>query len=201
VKDKRPKTLAMMPFFPRDHLSATRRMTLEERGAYFDLLCHSWDSREPLPKDIKRLASLVGCTPRAFSKIWPTIRKKFTMTPDGYVNARLEIERAKSYALRTKASEKAAAAANARWSGHASSNAPSIPRQASVVLGAMLEDCPPAPAPSIKTSEDRSSRKRARPASPQGPRARPEAAVIDEKSAEVRQRRLQASQIAKGSST
>jgi uncharacterized protein YdaU (DUF1376 family) len=199
VSGDKPKTLAMMPFYPRDYIAATRGMTLAERGAYCDLLFVAWDSGKPLPKETDVLARLVGVTPRTFAAIWPAIRKKLVEVPDGYISERLELERRKSLALRSKASEKAAAAAAARWHAPSNtrSNAPSMPTPVNAVLGAMLEDCPPSPSPSPTkdpNSEDAASRMRARPAIPTGPRSRPNG-EIDESSEEVRRRRKQAADI------
>jgi uncharacterized protein YdaU (DUF1376 family) len=148
-------TLAMLPWFPRDYVSATRGMTLAERGAYTDLLWFEWDTG-PLPQDPKRLARMLGVDAEEFAQVWPVVRLKFVANEDGLIiNARLEKERTNSIALRTKASEKAQQAAKARWASDASSNARgnassinngSIDRK--LVLGAMLEQCPPSPSPS-----------------------------------------------------
>jgi uncharacterized protein YdaU (DUF1376 family) len=58
--------LPMMPWFPRDYLSATRLMTLAQRGAYTDLLFYQWELG-PLPSDPDQLARLVGATPEEFA--------------------------------------------------------------------------------------------------------------------------------------
>lgn len=169
-----------MPFFVRDHLAATRHMTLEERGGYMDLLCHAWNSDRPLPKDPQRLAALMGCTMREFRKVWPAVSQKFAEVEGGYINPRLEAERQKSQGLRTKASEKAATAAQARWEKHrrevqdlasrgrsidAPSNAPSIraaatadaPSNAPSIPQALLGRCPPPPPSPIKNPEARAA--------------------------------------------
>jgi uncharacterized protein YdaU (DUF1376 family) len=89
--------LPYMPFFVSDYLGKTRHLTLAERGAYCDLLFHSWNIG-PLPKERNRLASMLGCTPKELSAVWPKIRDKFTETPAGYVNDRLEAHRLKATA-------------------------------------------------------------------------------------------------------
>jgi uncharacterized protein YdaU (DUF1376 family) len=156
-------TLAMLPWFPRDYLAATRGMTLAERGAYTDLLWFAWDMGA-LPNDPKRLARMLGVDAEEFDAVWPAIKSKFVLTGSGIVNERLERERQHSQRLRTKASEKAAQAAKARWSNaasqdgpsNASGNAPSInstPKTPENMLGGMLEQSPPSPSPSPSPSK------------------------------------------------
>jgi hypothetical protein len=54
------KSLAMLPFFPRDYLAATRHMSLAERGAYTDLLWLQWENGH-LPNDVQfRSSRLYG---------------------------------------------------------------------------------------------------------------------------------------------
>lgn len=50
-------SLAMLPFFPRDYLAATRHMSLAERGAYTDLLWLQWENG-PLPTAPDQLARM-----------------------------------------------------------------------------------------------------------------------------------------------
>jgi uncharacterized protein YdaU (DUF1376 family) len=166
-------TLAMLPWWPRDYLAATRSMTLAERGAYTDLLWFAWDTGV-LPNDPSRLARMLGVSSEEFEAVWPGIKLKFVLTDaGGIVNERLERERAKATANRAKASEKAAKAAEARWvkenarsipesngqqdaaashdaPSNAPGNAPSIESESKLqknMLGAMLEQCPPTPTP------------------------------------------------------
>jgi uncharacterized protein YdaU (DUF1376 family) len=180
------KTLAMMPFYVRDHLIATRHMTLAERGAYFDLLCVLWDSQEPLPKDPDRLSRLVGCSKKEFAQLWPVLRRKFIEKDGGLVSRRLEIERQNSLEMRRKSSEKASKAARERWHPDATSNAPSI---SAGMPGAMHEDCPPAPAPSPA------------PVVNINPGKRLSRQVVDERDPEVQKRRRQAAALARTEKT
>jgi uncharacterized protein YdaU (DUF1376 family) len=85
-------SLAMLPFFPRDYLAATRHLTLEERGAYTDLLWLQWESG-PLPKSPERLARMIGCSPAEFTPIWAAIKPKFVEIEPGLINRRLEQHR------------------------------------------------------------------------------------------------------------
>jgi len=90
-----------MPFFVNDYLGATRHMTLAERGAYTDLLFLAWNIG-PLPAEPARLAAMIGCTPKQFNLVWPTVRKKFVETEAGLVNERLELHRVKSIEISQK---------------------------------------------------------------------------------------------------
>jgi uncharacterized protein YdaU (DUF1376 family) len=99
-------TLAMLPWFPRDYLAATRGMTLAERGAYTDLLWFAWDMGV-LPNDPKRLARMLGVDADEFAEVWPAIKSKFVLTETGIVNERLERERLYSIEMRKKALERA----------------------------------------------------------------------------------------------
>lgn len=103
-------SLAMLPFFVRDYIAATRHMSLAERGAYTDLLFQSWE-RGPLPNDPAKLARMVGCGVDEFAPIWAGIMDRFTQTETGLVNQRLEQHRAESH----RRSEAARDSANSRW--------------------------------------------------------------------------------------
>ena len=103
-------SLALLPFFVRDYIAATRHLSLAERGAYTDLLFLSWEMGA-LPSDPAWLARLVGCGAEEFRQVWPAIRGKFIETEAGFVNARLEEHRAESM----QRSAAARASAQARW--------------------------------------------------------------------------------------
>jgi uncharacterized protein YdaU (DUF1376 family) len=208
------KQLAYLSVFVNDYIAGTRSMTLAERGAYWDLLLFEWSRGGPLPNDPKQLAKMLGVQLRQFDDVWQSVREKFEEVPGGLVNARLERERAYAAAKREKASGKAAAAAAARWQGtvdalkkstinDARSNAPSTktgaPSTAASMLGAMLEQCPPSPSPSLPRTPDSeadSARRRARSASPAGPLARANGAGIDETDPDVQRHRQEAAAIA-----
>lgn len=140
--NSRKKTLQMMPFYPRDYIAGTRGMTPAERGVYFDLLCLEWDAGGPLPKELTRLAAMVGVSNKRFRSLWRSIKNKFEHVPTGIINARLEDERNKALKRYAKTSEKASNAAVARWqqrsSPDAPSNAPSIHPQ---MLEASVKQC------------------------------------------------------------
>lgn len=84
--------LPMMPWFPKDYLSATRLMSLAERGAYCDLLFYEWEMG-PLPNDTDKLARLILVTPEEFAPIWKAIRSKFAERDGMLINETLEEHR------------------------------------------------------------------------------------------------------------
>lgn len=95
------KSLAMMPWFPRDFIAATRHLALAERGAYRELLDYQWEMGS-LPRDIARMARLLGVSVQEFAPIWEAIGDKFELTASGFVNKRLEEHRIKAVAQRDK---------------------------------------------------------------------------------------------------
>ena len=77
--------LPMMPWWPKDFISATRAYRLAERGAYRDLLDFQWELGV-LPNDTKVLARLLGVTQEEFDDVWQTIRAKFVQRDGGLIN-------------------------------------------------------------------------------------------------------------------
>jgi uncharacterized protein YdaU (DUF1376 family) len=69
---------------------AFREMTLEEQGAYRNLLDEAHLSGGALPNDDRSLAKACGDASR-----WPAVREavlaKFTLTPDGWRNKTLDV--------------------------------------------------------------------------------------------------------------
>lgn len=94
-------SLAMMPWFPRDFIAATRHLALAERGAYRELLDYQWEMGA-LPADPIRLARLLAITAAEFEPIWEAIRDKFESTTVGLLNKRLEEHRKKAEEQRDK---------------------------------------------------------------------------------------------------
>lgn len=85
----------MMPFWPKDYISATRAKRLAERGAYSDLLFFQWELGV-LPGDTPTLARLLGVSQDEFNDVWPAIKDKFVERDGGLVNERLEMHREKA---------------------------------------------------------------------------------------------------------
>lgn len=111
-----------LPWFHRDFIAATQGWTLLERGAYFMLLCASWEMG-PLPNDQRRLASIIGAQLDDLESVWPVVGSKFDETERGLVNRRLEEHRA----AQAEKCEKARESARKRWNrsanGHANASA------------------------------------------------------------------------------
>jgi uncharacterized protein YdaU (DUF1376 family) len=93
------KGLVMLPLFVRDYVTATRHLTLAERGAYTDLLFFQWELGR-LPREPERLARLIGCSAEEFGAVWPAIKAKFVQIEVGLINTRLEEHRAEVLRLR-----------------------------------------------------------------------------------------------------
>jgi len=94
-------------FYPKDWFSSrnVRRMTLEQRGGYWELLCHEWLEDDcSLPDDDDELAFLSGLNDK-----WPecskNIRKCFEKRGKKLFNLRLLEEREKQEAFRKKCSD------------------------------------------------------------------------------------------------
>lgn len=102
--------LPWLPWFHRDFLAATQGWTLLERGAYFMLLCASWEVG-PLPADHRRLAAIIGAQVTELEGVWPLVGPKFEATESGLINRRLEEHRADQ----VEKCEKARGAALKRW--------------------------------------------------------------------------------------
>jgi uncharacterized protein YdaU (DUF1376 family) len=95
------------PFYVKDWLAGTRHLTFTQKGAYIDLLAWSWDNG-PLPFRVDQLAHILGTNATQMRNVWAVLsRKHFTKTRIGFVNRRLELERAKSKAFKALQAEKA----------------------------------------------------------------------------------------------
>ena len=154
-------SLALLPWFVRDYIAATRHLSLAERGAYTDLLFLSWEMG-PLPSDLARLARLVGCDAEEFRQVWPAIRGKFIETAAGFQNARLEEQRTESM----QRSSAARASAQARWKRYSGCerNANAMRTHsdgnANGHAKSMLPSPSPSPSPDSGVLEDSDSRPR-----------------------------------------
>jgi uncharacterized protein YdaU (DUF1376 family) len=116
-----------MPLFVGDFLAATAEWSGEERAAYLLLLAYSW-SLGSLPADEARAARLCGWSPKAFAKVWPTVRAKFDEQDGRLYNRRLEEHRAHS---REISNRRAIAGANgaAKTNGNGAAIAENLPKQ------------------------------------------------------------------------
>lgn len=104
-------------FYPKDYESDehVKLMSLEQEGAYVRLLCHSW-LHGSIPSDLGSLARICRIPPAKMAKLWPGILPCWVDTERGrLLNARLEQERQKQEAFRSKQSEKGKKGAATRW--------------------------------------------------------------------------------------
>jgi len=103
-------------FYPSDYLSdlKVRAMTLEERGAYWEVICHLW-LEGSLPLDLKLFSKLFGQKISKFEKIWKNIESCFVIENGVVTHKRLTEERTKQLVNR----EKKQKAAHVKWGAHA----------------------------------------------------------------------------------
>lgn len=108
-----PERSPAFQFYPKDFLTDGRvaAMTLEECGAYIKLLCLCW-TETTLPTEPRRLAQMIGCSPRAFERVWPALQVCFSQVDGGFRHGRLDEEREKQelYRQRQAAAGRASAA-------------------------------------------------------------------------------------------
>jgi uncharacterized protein YdaU (DUF1376 family) len=100
-----------MRFWPADYLGDTRHLTTQEHGAYLLLILAYWQNEGPLADDDKRMARIVGMTPREWTKAKKTIAEFFQIAAGQWRHKRIEAELAH---VRTK-SAKASAAVKTRY--------------------------------------------------------------------------------------
>jgi uncharacterized protein YdaU (DUF1376 family) len=146
-------SLAMLPFFPRDYLAATRHMSLAERGVYTDLLWLQWENG-PLPDDAERLANMVGCQLAEFERLWQVVGRKFERTEQGLLNRRLELHREEALRLKAKRSKGASITNTRRWGSHGDSQSDSLSESHSESDCVSLKGSPPSPSPSPSPSPE-----------------------------------------------
>jgi uncharacterized protein YdaU (DUF1376 family) len=152
----KPKTDLWYPFFVGDYRKDTARLSCEQHGAYRQLIDEYWITG-PLPDDDAILARIVGLDLKAWKKHRPTIEAFFRIKGGVWRHKRVDSERSKASTRKTKAVERAKAAAGARWgSGDAQSNAYSMQQASSEqCLSNALHNSPsPSQAPPIQASEE-----------------------------------------------
>lgn len=117
--------MADFPWFPlyvKDWLAGTYDMTTEQRGAYMQLLCASWE-RGGLPLESEACRKLAVCTPPEWRRIWPTVAAKWVEREGRLINERQEKERmtiaARSASARTSAAVRWQSVRNANASANA----------------------------------------------------------------------------------
>lgn len=107
------KRAPAIPLFGDAYIADTRHLSLEEHGAYLQLLMIAW--RTPacsLPNDDARIAQMLGITRKKWASIRPQVMAFWTLEECGWQQRRLLKERR----WVAKKSEDNRSAANARWS-------------------------------------------------------------------------------------
>lgn len=103
-------------FYAADFLTGTSEMTSSEIGIYIRLLASSWD-KGPLPSEHARLARIVAEPLEAFEAAWVTVGKKWLLTDDGYINERLETQRAEREEFAARQAARGRRSGDARRTG------------------------------------------------------------------------------------
>jgi|GEM_PF-1985025 len=112
-------TAPAIPLFGDAYLADTRHLSLEEHGAYLQLLMIAW--RTPncaLPNDDARIARMLGVTAKKWGKLKPIVMAFWTLTDNGWEQKRLSKERR----FVAKKSEQNRESANARWNAKSLEN-------------------------------------------------------------------------------
>jgi uncharacterized protein YdaU (DUF1376 family) len=110
-------------FYVDDWLSSSSvaTMTNEQRGCYVMLLCYCWRDGA-VPDDDDSLAALVRVPSKRWDVIKAGVLRAMTLTPTGWINTRLEDERAKRRAWLEKSSDAGKASSKTRRERFGSSN-------------------------------------------------------------------------------
>ena len=95
TKSSRP---LWMPLFVGDYLSDTRRLTIEQHGAYLLILMDYWQSGAP-PDNNDTLARIVGASRAQWMYIRPALEPFFSIDGNVWRHARLERELSNSMRL------------------------------------------------------------------------------------------------------
>lgn len=123
------KVDAYMPLWIGAYLADTQHLTRDEHGGYFLLLMAYWRAKAPLTDDDKRLAAIVKASTKEWKALRPTLSEFFQIDGGLWRHSRVERELADAMNRKIKASGKAKAAAEKRWSGEQNpvdKDAPSI---------------------------------------------------------------------------
>lgn len=133
------ETQAWMPIYIGDYLGDTARFTTEQHGAYFLLMLDYWRNG-PAPDDDAVLQQITKLDKAGWRRCRSALAAKFKIVNGEWRHKRIDEELERAAANADRRSSKAKAAAAARWSNDAPSNARSMPQ-------AKLGECPP-PSPS-----------------------------------------------------
>ncbi len=104
-----------LPLYTDAYIADTQHLTNEEHGAYLRLLMFAWRSPDcALPNDDKRLAIMVGMTPKKWASVRDTIMGFWTLNEIGWQQDRLTFERRRVSDLLTQKSNAGKASARAK---------------------------------------------------------------------------------------
>jgi uncharacterized protein YdaU (DUF1376 family) len=107
--------------YAKDFLDGTAPMSCAEVGVYIRLLLWSWGNG-PLPVDELRLARIVGASEAEFRRLWQVVAEKWVRTDAGWINRRLEQQRARQQEFAERQAEGGRRGATRRWGGGGSNN-------------------------------------------------------------------------------
>jgi len=108
------KIKVWMPLFIGAYLADTQRLNTEQHGAYLLLIMDYWMNGAP-PDDDEELAQITKLSLSAWKKTKAKITKFFTLSDGRWHHKRIEKELMAAKQNKSKAVEKARAAAAARW--------------------------------------------------------------------------------------
>ena len=134
-----------MPWYIRDYLADTSRLTTEQHGGYLLLIADYWMSG-PLPSDDDTLARITKMSAKNWAISGPILRAFFTTGADGRLyHKRIEEELRKARNKRESTVGRAKKAAESRWGKNAPADSSSMPQ---ALLEDVLADAPsPSPSP------------------------------------------------------
>lgn len=145
-----------IPLFGDAYIADTRHLSLEEHGAYLNLLMIAWRTEDcALPDDDVRLARMLGVTAKKWNALKPVVMAFWTLGATGWTQHRLTKERR---FVAEKASQ-SRAAAELRWkdkplktkdAAHADADAPQMREPCG-------SDAPPPPPPQERKKEEDST--------------------------------------------
>ncbi len=129
---------AWMPLYIGDYLGDTQRLTTEQHGAYLLLILDYWRNGPP-PDDDAVLQQITKLDTKGWKRHRPALIRMFQMEDGHWKHKRIERELAEAQSNSERRSNKAKAAAQARW-GQPREDATSI---AQSMPQALLVECPP----------------------------------------------------------
>lgn len=129
-----PQKSPAFQFYPKDFMSGTATMSLQEVGAYMRLLCYAWDAGS-VPTDPDERARILVCAKAQERELWKKVSRKFVLRDDVYINERMEEERQKQSEYRRRQSDRGKASAEARVNQRSNAGSTSVePRPVDVRL-------------------------------------------------------------------